>query len=278
LAKFSDFGLEQLPRPISGLAENVIRDAMPSARRLGIVLILWGLFVVAGFGASSARAESRAKVKETESRRERANKRSDKATNGCRLQRAQSFLKRPTFIKGGMLQGRRHQRALRYRVEHYGHVEGLGLESLNSQTAFSQAESVRFLGLPLSVHKKIVPALRCVERRIAKVCKKADSRYTPQAVGGFRQGNTYRGGEVSNHLFGIAIDIDPDRNPCCGCVKPWPEHPLCKDPERSIYEKTSLPRCWIRAFERYGFYWLGRDELEDTMHFEYLGDPDRIEP
>jgi hypothetical protein len=45
-----------------------------------------------------------------------------------------------------------------------------------------------------------------------------------------------------------------------------------------VWEKTSLPRCWVEAFERYGFYWLGRDQLEDTMHFEFLGDPDRILP
>jgi len=80
---------------------------------------------------------------------------------------------------------------------------------------------------------------------------------------------------VSNHLFGIAIDIDPDRNPCCGCVEPWPSHPACKAAKKDPYEMSELPRCWVQAFERYGFYWLGRDQLHDTMHFEFLGDPDR---
>ncbi|HEY6561428.1 MAG TPA: M15 family metallopeptidase [Polyangiaceae bacterium] len=246
------------------------------ARRLGVALIASGACAALAPGVQTARAESRAKVAEERSSKRKKSEKS--GGGGCRLQRAQSFLKRPNFVKGGMLQGRQHQRALEYRVEHYGWIEGLGLESLNAKSAFSHAKSVKFLGLPLSVHEKIAPALRCVERRIQKRCSKSDSRYVPRAVGGFRQGNTYRGGEVSNHLFGIAIDIDPDKNPCCGCVKPWPDHPLCKDPSRSIYEKTSLTRCWIRAFERYGFYWLGRDELEDTMHFEFLGDPDRIEP
>ena len=37
-----------------------------------------------------------------------------------------------------------------------------------------------------------------------------------------------------------------------------------------------MPACWVKAFERFGFYWLGRDELEDTMHFEFLGDPAKI--
>mgnify|MGYP003513888378 CR=1 FL=1 len=73
----------------------------------------------------------------------------------------------------------------------------------------------------------------------------------------------------------IAIDIDPDRNPCCGCVDPWPNHRYCKSGAKSVFEKTELTRCWIDSFERHGFYWLGHDSLEDTMHFEYLGDPDR---
>ncbi|HMJ16618.1 MAG TPA: M15 family metallopeptidase [Polyangiaceae bacterium] len=238
--------------------------------------MMGGLCAALAPGVQTAHAESRAKVTDERSTKRKTQEKS--GSGGCRLQRAQNFLKRPNFVKGGMLQGRRHQRALEYRVEQYGWVEGLGMESLNAKPAIAHAKAARFLGLPLSVHEKVVPALRCVEKRIIKTCNKSDSRYVPHAVGGFRQGNTYRGGEVSNHLFGIAIDIDPDKNPCCGCVKPWPEHPLCKDPSRTIYEKTSLTRCWIRAFERYGFYWLGRDELEDTMHFEFLGDPERIEP
>jgi hypothetical protein len=254
---------------------------MSLARRSGAVLILAGLSMLAALSVASARAEARAKLKSdspaASARTKHSKKRAKTADSGCHLQKAQAFLKRPSFVRGGMLRGREHQRALRYRVEQYGYVEGVGLASLNAKPAISNAESVRFFGLPLTIHEKIVPALRCVEQRIVKRCNKPGSHYTPQAVGGFRQANTYRGGEVSNHLFGIAVDIDPARNPCCGCVEPWPEHQLCKNPERSIYEKTSLTRCWIDAFERYGFYWLGRDALEDTMHFEYLGDPELIE-
>jgi hypothetical protein len=56
------------------------------------------------------------------------------------------------------------------------------------------------------------------------------------------------------------------------------EHPLCKR-TTGIVGRTALTRCWVDAFERYGFYWLGRDAiLRDTMHFEFLGDPDRITP
>ena len=197
---------------------------------------------------------------------------------GCRLQKAKAFLKRSNFVRAGQLRGREHQRAVRYRATTYGHVPGLELEAYNSDSVERYAQGTRFMGLPVQLHQKVVPALRCVERRIRASCNKRAARYTPHAVGGFRQSNTYRGGEVSNHLFGIAMDIDPEQNPCCGCVDPWPTHPLCKKETRSVFEKTALPRCWVEAFERYGFHWLGRDELQDTMHFEFLGDPDRIRP
>ncbi|HEY8942834.1 MAG TPA: M15 family metallopeptidase [Polyangiaceae bacterium] len=195
----------------------------------------------------------------------------------CRPQKAKEFLKRPYFVRRGQLDGRRNRRSLEYRVQRYGRIEGLGFEALNPRTAVSHASPAKFFGLPLRVHRAIVPALGCVERRIRKTCTKRAERYVPKALGGFREANTFRGGEVSNHLFGIAVDIDPDRNPCCGCVQPWPTHRACQGDAESIFDRTELPRCWIYAFERYGFYWLGRDPyLRDTMHFEFLGDPERI--
>lgn len=199
------------------------------------------------------------------------------SSNNCRPQKAKDFLKRSSFVKHGMLDGRGNDRALRFRVEHYGSIEGVPFAERNSEKAREQAKSTRFFGIPVSVHRAIAPALRCVERRIRAKCQRRKDSYQPHAVGGFRDNNTYRGGEVSNHLFGIAIDIDPDKNPCCGCVQPWPDHPACQAKDATVFERTALPMCWINAFERYGFYWLGRDpQLRDTMHFEFLADPDRV--
>jgi hypothetical protein len=197
--------------------------------------------------------------------------------SGCRLQDPQRFLVRSSYVKRGQLQDDPHRKAVRFRAKHYGNVEGLELERYNPESAYAQAKLVRFMGIAIEVHEKIAPALRCVQRRIKKTCTKKAERYTPQAMNGFRKHNSFRGLEISNHVFGIAVDIDPDRNPCCGCVEPWPDHPACKEKVDSVFQRTAMPRCWINAFERYGFYWLGRDaELRDTMHFEFLGDPDRI--
>lgn len=173
-----------------------------------------------------------------------------------------------------MLDVKKQSAAVRYLAERYGHVENEATTRWNAKGAAGQAKTVRFMGLPVSVHAKMAPALACVEKRIKKTCT-GGSFYAPRAVGGFRTANTYRGIEISNHLFGIAIDIDPDRNPCCGCVDPWPSNPICKN-TGPVFKRTALPKCWIKSFERFGFDWLGHDTLEDTMHFEFLGDPDRI--
>lgn len=195
--------------------------------------------------------------------------------NGCRVQSPQKFLERRSFVSKGIVDGGKHAAAVRYLVGHYGNVGDDATRKMNPKGALAQAVTVKFFGMPVSLHTKIAPALSCVEKRIRKTCT-GKSHYAPRALGGFRGANTYRGLEISNHLFGIALDIDPDKNPCCGCVEPWSSHPKCKQKSSSPFDRASMPKCWIKAFERYGFDWLGHDSLEDTMHFEFLGDPDRI--
>jgi hypothetical protein len=198
----------------------------------------------------------------------------DRYEHGCLVQSPQPFLERRAFVHKGVVDGAKHGLALRYLASHYGNAGDPETMRWSTQSASDAATTVRFFGLPVSVHAKIAPALRCVEKRIRQTCT-GRARYTPQALGGFRLANTYRGPELSNHLLGLAIDVDPDRNPCCGCIAPWSSSALCKE-GGSVFERAALPKCWVRAFKRFGFDWLGNDELEDTMHFEFLGDPDRI--
>ncbi|MDQ3033826.1 MAG: M15 family metallopeptidase [Myxococcota bacterium] len=166
------------------------------------------------------------------------------------------------------------QQAIRIRTERYGRFEEFGRAEWNPHPPLHYAQRVRVFGLPVRLHERIVPAVLCAERAIAEEC--TATPYTPVRLSGIRDRNTYHNGEVSNHVFGIALDVDPQRNSCCGCVAPWPEHPLCQLETDDIFDRMAMPECWVRQFQRYGFYWLGDDELRDTMHFEFLGDPDRI--
>jgi hypothetical protein len=192
------------------------------------------------------------------------------SASSCNEQPPQDFLVRGQFLKTP--DG--NQRAIQYRTDRYGYFKGFGRAGPDAQPPSAFAVSTTFMGLPVRMHRKVVPALSCVEREIVQSC--ADHPYTAHALAGIRFRNTYRGGEVTNHAYGIAIDVDPSINTCCGCVPPWNDAPACKKHAKSEYDRMAMPECWVHAFERYGFYWLGHDVLRDTMHFEFLGDPDRI--
>ena len=193
------------------------------------------------------------------------------ATGACNEQPPLDFLVRANFLKGGQTAV---ERAIQWRTDTYGYFKGFGRARADAEPPSTYVETTTFMNLPVRMHHKVIPALKCAEEAIRRGC--GGHPYKPGAVGGIRFRNTYRGGEVSNHVYGIAIDIDPSANSCCGCVKPWNEAPACKRPAKTEYDRMAMPECWVHEFERYGFYWLGHDVLRDTMHFEFLGDPDHI--
>jgi hypothetical protein len=167
-----------------------------------------------------------------------------------------------------------HKKAIEFRTKSYGYYEGFGQKQWNAHPPSFYAKMTTFMGIKVRLNERLHPALQCVEEQITAECKATP--YQPKRLSSLRPKNTYHTGEVSNHVYGIAIDLDPTENTCCGCVAPWNEHPKCQRPAASIYDRMVMPECWVHVFERFGFYWLGRDKLQDTMHFEFLGDPDKI--
>ncbi|CAN5780638.1 hypothetical protein BH11MYX4_BH11MYX4_13170 [soil metagenome] len=202
------------------------------------------------------------------------------ATMTCREQAAQPFLIRGSWFPHTsdaekLKDGRKLlEDSIKYRTEKYGYFEGFGNPKANPHPPKFYAKSLTFMGMSVQVNERIIPALKCVEAALK--AGPAGNEYKPRAMGGIRFKNTYRGVEISNHVYGIAVDIEPDRNSCCGCVAPWPDNPLCKAKGKTIWERMAMPKSWVDTFERFGFYWLGHDVLQDTMHFEFLGDPDKV--
>ena len=163
-----------------------------------------------------------------------------------------------------------HRAAIRYRTEHYGYFEGVGDPEWNEHTPRELSESSEFMGLHVRMNAQVLPALHCVEAEIRRTC--TDEPYSPSRLSTLRDRPT-PGRETSNHVYGIAIDIDPSDNTCCGCVGEWAEHPLCALETDDLFERMAMPECWVQAFEKYGWYWYGHEDIEDTMHFDYLGVP-----
>jgi hypothetical protein len=203
------------------------------------------------------------------------------APSACNEQEPQDFLVRKNWVVKVRMppeeqRARRElaHKAVRYRTEQYGHFPGFGRPEWNAHPPMHYAKRVDFFGRRTRLHEKILPAVACAEAEIRRTC--GAFPYQPRRLSGIRDRNTYHNGEVSNHVYGIALDVDPSENTCCGCVAPWRDHPLCRREVSSIFERMVMPECWVIAFRKFGFYWLGDDELEDTMHFEFLGDPARI--
>ena len=189
------------------------------------------------------------------------------AAPGCLLQAPQDFLIRQNYLNtpNGLAA------AVAYRTEQYGYVKDFGDSSLNPKTPEANSTATTFFGLPVTLNKRVIASLKCVEAEIRAGCGTA---YQPQSLSGLRTVNTYHGGgEISNHMYGIAIDVDPNLNPCCGCVGKWATAPQCSKAVSSEFERMAMPECWVTVFERYGWYWLGHDPMRDTMHFEFLGVP-----
>ena len=140
------------------------------------------------------------------------------------------------------------------------------------------------MGRKVTLNQWVIPVLKCVEKDLHATCatcvedpehpnecRDKTFPYKPKALSGLRKRNSFLGGEVSNHVYGIALDVDPAENTCCGCTARWRAHPKCKR-DVPTHERMIMPWCWVEVFEQYGFYWLGRDKLKDTMHFDFLGD------
>jgi hypothetical protein len=192
----------------------------------------------------------------------------------CLEQAPQPFLIRSNWFHHGPDGTALFQQSLRFRTERYGYFRGFGRPEWNAHAPGHYAIDTTFFGLPIRMNRRVVPALACAEQ--ALIASGAASKYKPSGIGGIRFHNTYHGGEVSNHVYGIAMDMDSEANTCCGCVGRWAKHPLCTKKVASVYERTRVPPIWVAVMERYGWYWLGNDVLQDTMHFEFLGDPDKI--
>ena len=196
------------------------------------------------------------------------------AAGRCNEQPPQPFLIRSSWFNHGAEGTQLFQQSVRYRTEKYGYFSGFGRPEWNAHAPGHYAVATTFLGLPITVHQRVVPALHCAEKALEQAG--ALATYRPRGIGGIRFHNTYHGGEVSNHVYGIAMDMDSEANTCCGCVGHWNKHPLCQKKVASVYERTKVTRLWVDTMERFGWYWLGNDVLQDTMHFEFLGDPDKI--
>ena len=173
------------------------------------------------------------------------------------LQEPQEFLKRSYYRYPGCKGkecSKRHQAVHEYRTKNYGRFKKVGKAKWNDKTPKDYCQKTTFMGIKVTLNKRIIPAVKCVERELQTQCQecvkseeypnecKKNYPYKPKRLSGQRYRNSFKGSEVSNHVYGIALDMDPSKNTCCGCVAKWRAHPMCKK-DLQVHERMIMPVC-----------------------------------
>ncbi|MCS7317821.1 MAG: M15 family metallopeptidase [Candidatus Dojkabacteria bacterium] len=135
---------------------------------------------------------------------------------------------------------------------------------------------ITFLGVDFVVNSLIVDALKKVEAEIQKeaISYKGNYYVFPSGPYTFVSGGAFNPRRIhstegskdcliSNHTFGIALDLNVSTNPYTN---------LCS-------VKFDMPPEVVKVFERNGFRWGGRYSAKaDYMHFEYCVDNGNFKP
>ena len=125
--------------------------------------------------------------------------------------------------------------------------------------------SAKFLGRPIVVHERALPAFAAVEKRLqALLAVKPELKAQVLPLGGTFVARKIAGTDrASAHSWGIAIDVNPARSDYWR----W---------RRGTGWQHGPAQAIVDAFEAEGFIWGGRWYHFDTMHFEYR--PELLDP
>ncbi len=130
-----------------------------------------------------------------------------------------------------------------------------------------------FFNFNIRAHKKIVPALKEIEKEIKKI--KTENNEIKRFIKSLNriecfswrriQGSTRR----SYHSYGAAVDLIPVYSPRKIIYWLWTKNYNSRWYEVPYEERWMVPREIVEIFEKYGFIWGGKWLFYDNMHFEY---------
>ncbi len=136
-----------------------------------------------------------------------------------------------------------------------------------------QLREIKFLNKRIWVHKRLVKAVKNVERKIY-IASRQDraTRYFLRTLGhcwGFNWRVISDSGKLSNHSWGTAIDIVPRKYHQKKIYWYWEANKNDKWMLIPPEKHWAPPKRVIDAFKSEGFIWGGNWHVWDTMHFEY---------
>ena len=173
----------------------------------------------------------------------------------------------PRYIE--TLRTRGNSEARQERSEMNRTFQGILYGGLERQEIEARLERIDFLGRRVTVHQRIVDALRRIEAEIRAwdggeafiaSLNSADG-YSWRSIAGTQR--------MSYHSWGLAVDIQPRRLGTLAIYWLWERG------RNDDWMLVPLERRWnppnqvIAAFEKEGFIWGGKWPMYDNMHFEY---------
>lgn len=109
-------------------------------------------------------------------------------------------------------------------------------------------------GKEVTINKNIAPSLDNIQKEVNAL----NTGYSFDDIQTLNYRSKRGGGGLSLHSFGIAIDINPSRNPL--------------QPGKRSEIQMDIPESIINAFRKNGFFWGGDwTGYADPMHFEWYG-------
>ncbi len=136
-----------------------------------------------------------------------------------------------------------------------------------------QLREISFLNQRIWIHKRLVKAVKNVERKIYIASRKdRATRYFLRTLGhcwGFNWRVISDSGKLSNHSWGTAIDIVPVKYQQKKIYWYWEANKNDKWMLIPPEKRWAPPKRVIEAFKSEGFIWGGNWHVWDTMHFEY---------
>lgn len=122
---------------------------------------------------------------------------------------------------------------------------------------------------PKLINRKIkITSVNNIDKKVEKLSAELDEhpeykKYLENIGGTFMWRKISGTNRLSNHSFGTAIDINVKYS------NYWQWDCQCKDEQKLLNYKNSIPEGLVKIFEKHGFIWGGRWYHYDTMHFEY---------
>ncbi len=146
-------------------------------------------------------------------------------------------------------------------------------EGRSKKEIIKQLKRTIFLGQEIWAHKRIVKALKNVERKILETSQSdlATNKFLKKMAHCwcFNWRPIKDSGKLSNHSWGTAIDVVPKNYRNYKIYWYWE---ASKNPKWMLIppeRRWAPPAKVVQAFQSEGFIWGGNWHIWDTMHFEY---------